>query len=204
MNVLAYANDQERRSGTNAITGQARAMATKLGLTPEKAQALRDTLLGTVDARVALDIKESGGDITHEDALAQYQILTDQENQALAAMLTPDELAAYQQLKTDQAAASRKAFNNHEIAGMTKSLGLTPDQAGQLTTILAGLQPGEGGPGFTSYTNAPQQLETRLNAFAPVLTPDQLATYRQLKVTDMEQTAAEKQMAQQAYKSLSK
>jgi RNA polymerase sigma factor (sigma-70 family) len=204
MNVIAYANDQERRSATNAVTGQAHALATKLGLTPEQEQAAREIMLGNIDARVALDIKEQGGDLTHEDALLQLKAITDQENQALAAALTPDQMSAYQQLKADQAAANQNAFAKHEVAGMTKSLNLTPDQAAQVLTAFASLKPGNGGPGFTAYANAPQQLETRLNAFAPILTPDQLAAYRQQKLADMEQTAAEQQMAQQAYKALSK
>ncbi|HSY17578.1 MAG TPA: sigma-70 family RNA polymerase sigma factor [Candidatus Acidoferrales bacterium] len=204
MNVIAYASDQERRSGTNAITGQVHAMATKLGLTPDQEQSMRNIMLGNVDARVVLDIREGGGDLTHEDAQLQYKNLADHENQALASVLTPDEMTAYQQLKADQATANQNAWAKHEAAVMTKSLNLTPDQAAQAVTILTSLPPGEGGPGFTAFTNAPQQLDLRLNAFAPILTAEQLATYRQQKLADMEQTAAEKQMAQQAYKSLTK
>ena len=54
-------------------------------------------------------------------------------------------------------------------------------------SILCTLKPGEGGPGITEYSNPKEQLEIRLRALEPVLTPKQLEDYRQIKLKQIDE-----------------
>ncbi len=70
---------------------------------------------------------------------------------------------------------------------MKRTLGLSDQQAQKMSAVFATLKAGEGGPGITHCSNASDQLQTRLRAFEPVLTPEQLKNYRQIKPDDIEQ-----------------
>ncbi len=69
---------------------------------------------------------------------------------------------------------------------MKRALALSDQQAEQLASAFSTLGRGEGGPGITYYSNARDQLDLRLRAFASVLTPEQLDKYRQMKLDDIE------------------
>jgi hypothetical protein len=72
---------------------------------------------------------------------------------------------------------------------MKRGLKLSTEQAEQVSVILSDLKRGEGGQGITYYPNPRDQLEMRLRAFEPVLTPQQLQEYRRMKMEGIEEKA---------------
>jgi hypothetical protein len=163
-------------------------MSAKLGLGPEQQQPVHDIILANADPRAGLAMARVTGSMSSlkeiKTRLAKIQA---DEDGALAGVLTPEQMTAYQQMRADEENAGAQAWVAYEKSIMQRELKLSDEQAEQMSSIFANLKPGSGGPGITEYSNAREQLEIRLRAFASALTPEQLQDYRRLKMEDIEQ-----------------
>jgi RNA polymerase sigma factor (sigma-70 family) len=186
---LDSAADQERRAQTNGALGRINRMSAKLGLGPEQQQPVHDIILANADPRADLAMARVTGSMSSLEEIKTRlaKILADEDG-ALAGVLTPEQMTAYQQMmRADEENAGAQAWVAYEKSIMQRELKLSDEQAEQMSSIFANLKPGSGGPGITEYSNAREQLEIRLRAFASALTPEQLQNYRRLKMEDIEQ-----------------
>ena len=184
---LDSAADQERRAQTNGALGRINRMSVKLGLGPEQRQPVHDIILANAEPRAEMAMARVTGSFSLEEIKTRLDKIQADEDSALAGVLAPDQMTAYQQMRTDEETAGAQSWVSYEKSIMKRELKLSDEQAEQMSSIFANLKPGFGGPGITEYSNAREQLEIRLRAFESVLTPDQLQTYRRLKVEDIEQ-----------------
>ncbi len=184
---LASATDQEKGAQTNAALGRLERMMAKLGLAPEQKEQIRSVLLANAGPRGELEVARLSGSFSLDEINSRKEQLKQAEDGALAAALTPAQVKGYEQFQLDEQKASSAGYIRFEVSSLRGPLGLTEEQAQQMSAVFATLKPGEGGPGITEYSNAREQLETRLRAFEPVLNAEQLQKYRQLKLEDIEQ-----------------
>jgi RNA polymerase sigma factor (sigma-70 family) len=184
---VASAITQEKRYNTNVTMNRLNRMSNRLKLAPEQRQSIRDVLLANSGTRAELEIARFTGRLSLEEIKDQKDKMVEAEDQAVTALLDPDQVNAYAQLKAEDAVGEAKAWISFEKATMRRELNLSEEQTERIATILLSLKPGEGGPGITYYSNAREQLEIRLRAFESVLNPDQLRKYRQMKMEDIEQ-----------------
>jgi RNA polymerase sigma factor (sigma-70 family) len=184
---IASATDQEKGAQTNVALGRLERMSAKLGLAPEQTEQIRSLLLANAAPRAELEVARVSGSLSLDEINNRKDQIKQAEEGALAAVLTPTQVKDYEQFKLDEANASASAYIRFEISSLKGPLGLTAEQAQQMSDVFTTLKPGEGGPGITEYSNSREQLEARLLAFEPILNPQQLQQYRQLKLDDIQQ-----------------
>jgi RNA polymerase sigma factor (sigma-70 family) len=184
---LAAATDQERAAQTNVTLARLERMSARLGLAPEQKEQIRSALLANAGPRAELEVARLSGSVSLDEINSRKEQMRQAEDAALASVLTPAQLKDYQQLTSDESNASAAAYVRYEVSSLKGPLGLTDNQAQQLSDAFATLKRGEGGPGITEFSNARDQLETRLRTFESILNAEQLQKYRQLKLADIEQ-----------------
>ncbi|MDB6028896.1 MAG: hypothetical protein JWM68_5119 [Verrucomicrobiales bacterium] len=186
-NLLAFSADQNKRQATNSAFARVEELKAKLHLTPDQEKRIRDILFSNIEPESDLDTAEITGTLSADERKNSWATLRAATEAGVAALLTPEQQGLYAKLKTDEKKKSSSSFAKNETSAMKRELHLSPEQVKATTRILSGLPPGRGGPGNAADTNAKEQLELRLQALKPVLTPAQLQTYRQNKLQDLEQ-----------------
>ena len=107
--------------------------------------------------------------------------------QTLDAILTPDQKTAYQQVQADQKSNSAETMASMQLNQMSPGLQLSDTQKDQVYTALYQTQMDTQDPNWIKTNNNPTdpssmldaQAAARDSALAKILTPDQMATYRQ-------------------------
>ena len=203
-NFLSFVMAGNKAQMTNAALRRVIGLRTKLGLTPDQEQKIQAILLSNIETAAQLEMNSLTGNQSGGDAKNQIQKLHADEETQIAALLNPEQQAADEEMKKEQAASSAMSFAKREASAMNGYLQLSPEQYQAVISILASLPAGQGGSGDATDSNAKAQLEMRLQALAQTLSPDQLQTYRQMKLADIDQAAMELHMEQQMFKSFSK
>ena len=178
------------RAQTNVALARVGRMSERLKLTPEQKEQVQAILVGNATARGEMELAHETRSFFEDEPNNPLNRIKEEEERALAAVLTPDQAAAYEQMKSDEDKAGVQAYVGYEASAMKQALGLSNEQAERLAAAFSTLARGEGGPGITYYSNARDQLEMRVRAFESVLTADQLQKYRQMKLEDIEQREA--------------
>ena len=110
-------------------------------------------------------------------------------DQTIHTVLSGDQLRAYDQMNEEQAARFAESWGATEADYLKKHCGLTSEQTKAAAKIIAGLPSGEGGPGGLAVgsgsTDAEAQLNARIQALAPVLSPEQLQKYREARMEEI-------------------
>ena len=108
--------------------------------------------------------------------------------QTLDAILTPDQKAAYQQVQTEQKSNSAETMASMQLNQMSPGLQLSDTQKDQVYTALYQAQMDAQDPNWIKNNNSnpidpssmlDAQAAAKDAALAKILTPDQMATYRQ-------------------------
>jgi len=185
---LTSAKEQAKQGEKSTAQRKLKRMSQKIALTAEQEQQVRDVLLTNAERRAEMEMAHVTGTLFLEK-IASGEKITEEENRALSGVLSSDQMSAYEQWMAEERAANRRAWIAFEKGTMKRGLNLTAEQAEQVSAILTSLKPGEGGEGITYYPNAREQLETRLRAFEPVLTPQQLQDYRRMKMEGIDEKA---------------
>jgi hypothetical protein len=186
-------------SMTNAALRKATDLKDKLGLSAEQEQQLRTLLMNSAQTQVQASLSAVTGKLTDESRNPMH-LAREDENSKILALLTPEQQVAYQNLQQEEAANAIQYFAKRESSAMQTELNLSDDQAHAVSSVLAGLPPTQGGLGNATAPNAKEQLDLRLQALAPLLTPEQLEAYKQSKLAEIQQAASSLQM----FKSFSK
>jgi RNA polymerase sigma factor (sigma-70 family) len=186
--VLTSAREQAKRAEKSRALATLKRLSQKSELSPEQEQQVGEILLANAERRGEMETAHATGTLFLENITPEEKI-REEENHALAGILSPSQMAAYEQMLKDERAANERAWIAYEKATMKRRLNLTAEQADQASAILSSLKRGEGGAGITYYANVRDQLEMRLRAFEPILTPEQLQEYRKMKTEGIEEKA---------------
>jgi len=171
----------------NEIAARLAKMSANLTLSPAQQEQVRDILSSKVAARTELEVAAETGTLPFEEVKARRNKVAREEEQAIAAVLTPDQLTAYQEMQNQEDAPGIKNWAYREASRMAASLNLTPEQRDQAATLLNNLKPGEGGQRLALYSNASDQLALRMQALQSLLTEKQAQSYLHMLQHDVEE-----------------
>ena len=171
--------------------GQLSRMQAKLDLTPGQAEAIQRILDRQTQVISKSMQKAFAGKLGQEDMAELRRDSFDPETE-IKALLSPEQLALYQEYKQDEAVGQARLAANAEMLQMQGSLGLSPEQQDQVFSVLydATLRQMQDGPGGAKNGDPAEvlqsMLEQKVMALEGVLTAEQLQSYRQAQETQIQ------------------
>jgi RNA polymerase sigma factor (sigma-70 family) len=161
--IASAIENQRKIEETNANVRLAKLTET-LGLNPGQQQQARDILFSNVQARAEIVIERLIGADPYEEIRKQKQQVAAGEDQALASVLTANQMAAHGQMTSADDEANYQAWAQREASRLVPLLNLATEQEGQVASVLHSLKLGEGGESIPWYSNAMDQLDIRMGA----------------------------------------
>ena len=167
------------------------AMKAKLNLTPEQEAAIREILRKQMEQGVEQAQKMMSGKMSAEEVAQAGNGQMNAEEQ-IKALLTPEQLVAYEDYQTEEKARMARLAANAELMQMQSTLQLTVEQQDRVFPILFDLTQ----QGFDSSTSTPghfdfrNQMERKVEALRGVLTEEQLQSYQRFLQQQMEMIEA--------------
>jgi RNA polymerase sigma factor (sigma-70 family) len=191
---IGFAMEQEKAQATNAVIDRISKLKNKLNLSPEQEQQMKDLLFTNIEVRLEIEMKNVSENQPDSEGQSRLKQMHTDEESGIMTLLNPDQQAAYQQMKQEQATDRTMAFAKQETANMSAYLSLSDEQSQGVVSALASLPAGQGGIGSATDANAEAQLEMRIQALSQILTPDQQEKYRHRKLADIQQAKTMLQM----------
>ena len=163
-------------------------LESRLHLTPEQIAAVKVAMDEEGKRGEEMAAKMFSGEKMDPQAMADMKNIKSVD-QTLKDILTPDQKAEYQQMKTDQKNSSAESMASMQMNQMAPLLQLSESQKDQVEAALYQTQLNSQDPTWIKNnlsTNAANpiaildaQAKAKEDALAKILTPDQLATYHQ-------------------------
>lgn len=169
------------------------ALKTKLNLTPEqeklirdamaKASGDRDALREAVDARRRANGDKPESDEVRKAEMAKFAATEAAQEAAITAAMTPEQLTAYEDYKTEQKANQVEARANQQLNDLQNKLALTAEQKDAAFQFYAqqeqtGFDPGQimsqGGDVQQAFE---ERQKATLEGMQSILTPEQYELY---------------------------
>jgi len=177
--------------------GKLARMKEKLNLAPEQEQAIGDILRKQAEPISRLLQKRVSGQPI-KDEVAELQSPAGNPEEQIKALLSPEQMTAYQDYKRDEAAGAARLSANGEMLQMQVALGLTQQQQDQVFPVLYGQalgqmsgEPADAPPADGSMEAWFNQQNARKNkALEGILTPAQLESYRQMQQSHLKMMKA--------------
>ena len=180
----------------NALARVSR-MKQRLNLTDDQEQAISNIITNRIPRESQLTLDLMMGKMTPEQAQAQRRDMGDQEAE-IKALLTPDQLAAYPEYQQAEQTTAADTSAKSEASQIAGKFSLPKDQQETLRGLLyeMNLKGPAGAPNQQAITQAKKsgnladaakmsveldkwQLEEKLKILDGILSPEQMATYRQ-------------------------
>jgi hypothetical protein len=156
-------------------------LKSRLHLTDEQAAAIGDLLKKQTDQQVEMATKMFEGNLTAEDMKLSPK--SDFEGQ-LKQVLSTDQLAGYQQYKTDEQQQQVRMASQGELMQISPMLQLSAQQQEQVGSVLQqqyqqiiAKQSDAGSSSLGGLQVMDQMLDAKKEALRSVLTPDQMQSY---------------------------
>lgn len=172
-------------------------LKTRLHLTPEQEAAVKQALEEENKRGAEMVAKMMSGGKIDPQAMANMKGVTSLD-QTLNQILTPDQQAAYTQMKTDQKNSAAEMMASVELNQLSPLLQLTDAQKDQVYNALAQATLQTQDPNWikananagnpSAFMDA--QAKAKEDALAKILTPDQLATYKQQEQSQLDMQKA--------------
>lgn len=176
---------------TQRIDARILNLKTKLNLTPEQETAIRTAMeKGSTDRdalRESMDARRRAGtedtDKTRQADAAKFAASEADQEKAITAGMSDEQLTAYEAYKTEQKATQVEAQANRQLNDLQNKLSLTDDQKDAAFQFYAaqeqnGFDPGkiaaEGGDPAKYFE---ERQKTALEAMKQILTPEQYELY---------------------------
>lgn len=176
---------------TQRIDARILNLKTKLNLTPEQETAVRAAMeKGSLDRdalREAMDARRRSGeeetDKTRQANAAKFAASEAEQEKAITATMSDEQLTAYEAYKTEQKATQVEAQANRQLNDLQSKLSLTDEQKDAAFQFYAdqeqnGFDPGkiiaEGGDPAKYFE---ERQKTTLEAMKQILTPEQYELY---------------------------
>jgi hypothetical protein len=177
--------DFQKQDRARRVESDLSGLTARLHLTPEQSQAVRDILLrhAQVDY-AAMEQQNTTGKIDKEELARLNKEAGDQDTQ-IQALLTPDQQAAYAGYRQDEAARFARWSASGTTAELQSNLSLTSEQADRAFAALYQVAREHCTRIDKSGATEREELFARwkdqqAKALESVLTPAQLASYRQI------------------------
>ena len=182
------------------VSGKIARMKTKLNLSPDQEQAIRELLQKQMEpGATAMQAMFSGklSKMSKDEIAALRKSAPNTEDQ-IKALLAPDQLAAYQDYKQEDAVTQARVVANAELLQLHNALGLTQEQQDKVYTALY-QQTVDQLSGKIATPTPPTadfaalmqwQLDQKAKALEGVLSPEQLQTYRQFQAQQAKAVAS--------------
>ena len=187
-NALAGAMSMVKGMMEQQVTGQVGRMKTKLNLSPEQEQSIKEILMKQADRGSQTAQKMLAGKLTKEE-MSELQKSAVSPEEQIKALLSPEQLSAYQQYRNEENTSQARLAANAEMMLMQGAIGLTPEQQDQVFPVLydqtlkqlTNTAAGAGAKDGNVAAQMERQLDLNVKALEGVLTPSQLDGYRQYK-----------------------
>lgn len=159
-----------------------------LNLSPEQEDAVRQILTKKMERAREMAQKTMAGTVTREDLERKRQMSPNAEEQ-IKALLSPEQLAAYEDYEQQESRARARLVANAELLRMQDTLGLSEEQQDTVFTALYDHTVARMNGEFNDtrpetgdkLANELWVMEERVKALEPVLTPEQLEQYRRIQ-----------------------
>jgi hypothetical protein len=190
----------------NALARVSR-MKQRLNLTDDQEQAISNIITNRIPRESQLTLDLMMGKLTPEQLQAQTRALGDQETE-IKALLTADQLEAYPAYQQAEKTTAANNSATSEATQIADEFSLPKDQQETLRGLLyeMNLKKPAGAPNQQAITQAKksgnladavnmsielqkQQLEEKLKILDGILSPEQMATYRQEQTDRINQQA---------------
>ena len=170
------------------LFGQLARMKTKLNLTPDQEEAARAIFTRQVEQAIGAAEKMFAGGMSRED-FKQLQGSSENPEDAIKALLTPEQLERYAEYKQEESVANARLVANAELLQMQGALGLTPAQQDQVFNALydhtlsqlSGQLPESVRDSKDPAAAMDAMIEQKVKALEGVLTPEQLESFRRMQ-----------------------
>ena len=181
--ITGAMGDAMKRAMEQQAEGRLSRMTASLHLSPEQAQAAREILLRQAQVMSAGVQQVFSGKYNKDELVRLRQDAGDPEKE-IKALLTQDQQAAYPGYQQEEAAYNARRAANAELFQLQSTLGLTPEQQdgafAALYEVSYNQLIGSATPTFANEAEAVQwALDQKTEALEPILTPTQMADYRQ-------------------------
>lgn len=169
--------------------GKINRMKARLQLTPEQEQKVRESMAKANEQMLAMTKKMYAGEAKIEETkdLSSAGSLSPQ---AINEILTPEQQTEYAAMQKEELQNNARLMANAEMLQLQGSLGLSQEQQDKVFGVLyqqtldatSGATANPASAATTDPTTAMQQaLDKKIEALTPILTPDQLKSYRDLE-----------------------
>ena len=210
-NAMAQGMSMAEKSNKKVALAKLDRMKEKLHLTDDQAQAISDIMIKNIEnsSQQVLNAMQGKQQIPPQDQATLSALLN--EEAAIKALLTPDQLAVYPDFKQAETIASAKNSAQADLTMMTGEMDLSQEQQDKVNSALYQLNLNQASalqknqeaiaqaratgkfPDFfhLRIETQKQTLENKLKALDGILTPEQLKTYeqKQLDMIDMQTSA---------------
>lgn len=169
--------------------GKISRMKTRLQLTPEQEQKVRDSMGKANERMLSMTQKMYTGEAKIEETkdLSSAEALSPQ---VINEILTAEQQTEYAAMQKEELQNNARLMANAEMLQLQGSLGLSQEQQDKVFGVLyqqtldttSGATANPASAATTDPTTAMQQaLDKKIEALTPILTPDQLKSYRDLQ-----------------------
>jgi hypothetical protein len=208
-NALAQGINMSEKFKKKAALAKLERMKDKLHLTEDQTQAISDIMIKDIEASSQQTLNAMLGKQTPGDAQDAPNALLNEET-AIKALLTPDQLAGYPDFKQAENISTAQSSTQSEVTMMTGDMDLSQEQQDKVRSVLYQMNldqasdpqnqaaiaqaraSGNIADAMTLQIEVQKQnLENKLKALDGILTPEQLKTYeqKQLDMIDMQASA---------------
>ena len=169
--------------------GKISRMKTRLQLTPEQEQKVRDSMGKANERMLSMTQKMYTGEAKIEET-KDLSTADPLSPQAINEILTPEQQTEYAAMQKEELQNNARLMANAEMLQLQGSLGLSQEQQDKVFGVLyqqtldttSGATANPAAAATTDPTTALQNaLDKKIEALTPILTPDQLKSYRVLQ-----------------------
>lgn len=175
------------------LMGQFDRMKARLNLTPEQQSAISNILKKQAEVASGAAQRMFSGKMSQEEMTSLQKSAANPEEQ-IKALLDPDQLSKYQELKREESVSNARLAANSEVLQMQNVLGLSQEQQDQAyealyqqtLEMMSGNLAKSLPQGMDPSAMLQLQMDQKTKSMEGILTPEQLQKYRQLQEKQME------------------
>jgi len=163
------------------IDSRLETLKSKINLTPEQEQSLREIWEKELDAQQGMAMKVLGGKLKEEDA-STIEKSTFNARDEIRKTLTAEQWDGFQQFEQEERAGMARLAANSELLQLQQVLPLSPEKQDQVFAVLMKQAEGQFNDtqqpgGVTRAMDWQQQFEAKKEAMRPVLSPEEFKAY---------------------------
>ena len=168
------------------IMGKLTAMKSKVKLTDQQEESIREILRKQMEQAVELSQKMISGKMS-KDEMVNMQKGGGNPEEQIKALLTPEQLTLYKEYKTEETTSNARLAANGEMLLMQNALSLTQDQQDQVYKALyevsynqlSGKLAEDMPKNSDTAAVMKWQVDRKVKALEKILSPEQLQKYRE-------------------------